>query len=236
MNSLKSSLETLASLSGQLVRLIFSTAVGQPTLSSRYPQTTLTLDSVLRADIARAHRQWVCRHAGRRDRRAGSDRQYDEAGASAVEHANACLSKVHACEVFQYWCCRRCAGVTTRQCLANSGSDHSIPRNCLLGASGRKQLPARCQCTGGTNCPRTRQVFDSAAGLGRPPRRGMARGAGSSQSVTAGRTGLFITRQFSIIIFVRSLCYCAIGLAYWRLEASFMSKSSRCSTLCSLKD
>jgi hypothetical protein len=81
---------------------MFSTAVGQPTLYLEYPQTSLTLDSVLRV-VSRELADRGC--AGSRNVTIavlGTIASTVEEGADAVGHANACLSNVHACDLYQY--------------------------------------------------------------------------------------------------------------------------------------
>ena len=81
---------------------LLSMAVGQPTFYLEYPDTALTLDSVLRV-ISRELTDKGC--AAPRNVAIATLAAIVttiEAGASAVEHANACLSHVHGCDVFQY--------------------------------------------------------------------------------------------------------------------------------------
>jgi hypothetical protein len=80
---------------------MFSTAVGQPTLYLEYPQTSLTLDSVLRV-ISRELTDRRC--AASRDVAIavlGTTASTFEEGANVVEHVNACLSNIHACDLYQ---------------------------------------------------------------------------------------------------------------------------------------
>jgi hypothetical protein len=80
---------------------MFSTAVGQPTLYLEYPQTSLTLDSVLRV-VSRELTDRGCadtRHVAIAV--LGAIASTVEEGAGAVGHANACLSNVHACDLYQ---------------------------------------------------------------------------------------------------------------------------------------
>jgi hypothetical protein len=81
---------------------IFSTAVGRPTLYLEYPQTGLTLDSVLRV-VSRELSDRGCA-ATRNVAIAvlGAIGSTIEDGAGAVEHANACLANVHSCDLYQY--------------------------------------------------------------------------------------------------------------------------------------
>jgi hypothetical protein len=79
-----------------------SMAVGQPTFYLEHPQTALTLDSVLRV-ISRELTEKGCA-APRNVAIAALAAIVStiESGASPVEHANACLSQVHRCDVFQH--------------------------------------------------------------------------------------------------------------------------------------
>jgi len=81
---------------------MFSTAVGQPTLYLEYPQTSLTLNSVLRV-LSRELTDRGC-PATRSVAIAvlGAIASTVEDGGNVVEHANACLSNVHACDLYQY--------------------------------------------------------------------------------------------------------------------------------------
>jgi hypothetical protein len=81
---------------------MFSTAVGQPTLYLEYPQTSLTLNSVLRV-VSRELTDRGC-PATRSVAIAvlGAIASTVEDGGNVVEHANACLSNVHACDLYQY--------------------------------------------------------------------------------------------------------------------------------------
>jgi hypothetical protein len=81
---------------------LFSTAVGQPTLYLEYPQIALTLDSVLRVLSRELTEKGCTASRGIATAVLGAIASTIEAGGSAVEHANACLFNVHACDVFQY--------------------------------------------------------------------------------------------------------------------------------------
>ena len=81
---------------------LLSMAVGQPTFYFEYPQTALTLDSVLRV-ISRELAERGCAAArGVALATLAAIVSTTEDGASAVEHGNACLSQVHPSDVFQY--------------------------------------------------------------------------------------------------------------------------------------
>ena len=74
----------------------------QPTLYLEYPQISLTLDSVLRV-VSRELTDRGC--ADTRNVTIavlGTIASTVEEGADAVGHANACLSNVHACDLYQY--------------------------------------------------------------------------------------------------------------------------------------
>lgn len=81
---------------------LLSMAVGQPTFYLEYPQTALTLDSVLRVISRELAERGCAATRGVALATLAAIVSTTEDGASAVEHGNSCLSQVHLCDVFQY--------------------------------------------------------------------------------------------------------------------------------------
>ena len=119
---------------------LLSMAVGQPTFYFEYPQTALTLDSVLRVISRELAERGCAATRGVALATLAAIVSTTEDGASAVEHGNSCLSQVHLCDVFQYLVLPQLADATTRRCLASSESGPSILSGCVLWTTREEAL------------------------------------------------------------------------------------------------